>query len=297
MSDPAASGLPVRVSVVIPTFDRPLSLSSCLEAMGRQTYPRNLFEVIVVDDGGRAPLDALIQSYEGTLRITLLRQLNRGPASARNLGASAASGGLIAFTDDDCVPAADWLARLMERHAEAPLSALGGETRNALDGNPYSTASQMLVTYLIDYTRAPQRIQFLPSSNLAFPAETFRSIGGFSARFPRAAAEDRELCDRWQRHGHPVAHVPEAVVHHAHCLSGITFLRQHFLYGRGAFHYHRSRSEARQEPMKLEPVSFYLNLLAYPFKRASLTRGAHLALLLIASQAANAAGFFRERLT
>ena len=101
-----------RFSVVIPTYNRPHHVRRCLNALTRLNYPVAQFEVIVVDDGSPNPLDTCIEPFQERLDIKLLRQENRGPGSARNTGAAVARGTFLAFTDDDCRPAASWLKTL-----------------------------------------------------------------------------------------------------------------------------------------------------------------------------------------
>ncbi len=111
---------------------------------------------------------------------------------------------------------------------------------------------------------------------------------------PLAAAEDRELCDRWVAGGGRLAYVEEARVAHHHPMSPVGFLRQHFNYGRGAFSYHRRRLRRSAEGLRPEPLRFYADLLAYPARRGR--RGVRWPALMILSQVANAAGYVRERL-
>jgi hypothetical protein len=65
-----------------------------------------------------------------------------------------AKGQFLAFTDDDCRPAADWLQALAQRFATAPDHAVGGRTVNALTNNPYTTASQLIVDFVYAYYNA-----------------------------------------------------------------------------------------------------------------------------------------------
>lgn len=284
------------MSIVIPTYNRPTQLAACLRACSRLDYPRDRFEVIVVNDGGIRPLDEVVSQFHGMLTLRLFRQANAGPAAARNRGASEATGEFLVFTDDDCAPAPNWLETLAAQFVASPDCAIGGETPNALTQNVYSTASQLLVSYLLAYySGAPERVRFFPSCNLAFPTKRFRDVGGFDVSFPRSAGEDRELCDRWQHRGYRMIHVPEAVVHHSHHLTAKTFLRQHFHYGRGAFYYHLLRARHRQQPMKVESPAFYVNMLVYPFGKIPFGKAMLVVPLLIAAQAVNAAGFFWER--
>lgn len=287
---------PPVFSVIIPTYGRPRQLMECLQSLARLDYSRDCFEVIVVDDGSEVPPQAAIAAVAAKLDVLLLRQSRAGPAAARNAAALQARGTFLAFTDDDCQPAPDWLRALARRLASNPQCMIGGRTINALPGNPYSTASQLLIDYLYSYYNAdPGQARFVTSNNLAVAAERFRSIGGFDTSFPRPAAEDRELCDRWLYHGYRLMYVPEAVVHHAHTLTFRSFLRQHFTYGRGAFFFHRIRSRRGAGRLRVEPLAFYRNLLRYPSSHAGSAWALSLSVLLAAAQAANAAGFFWER--
>jgi glycosyltransferase involved in cell wall biosynthesis len=280
-------------SIVIPTYARPARLASCLQSLSLLDYPRDHFEVIVVDDGSEKPPETVIDDFCDRLDVVLLAQSHQGPATARNTGAARAKGQFLAFTDDDCEPAPEWLQALASRFAATPDCAVGGRTLNALHNNPCSTASQMLVDYLYDYyNRDPHKAVFFTSNNLALPADRFRTIGGFDTTFSYAAGEDREFCDRWLNRGYPMIYVPEALVRHSHFLGCRTFCKQHFNWGRGAFLFHQVRARRAQGHHKFEPVRFYLNLLRYPFSQGQTKRPLLLALLLLVSQGTNAAGFF-----
>jgi GT2 family glycosyltransferase len=258
-------------------------------------YPRDRFEVIVVDDGSEPPPEGVVASFRDPLDVMLLTQPRAGPAAARNAGAAKARGEFLVFTDDDCAPAPDWLRTLASRFATSQDRAIGGRTLNALPNNLYSTASQLIVDYLYTYYNAdPDRARFFTSNNLALPSDRFHAIGGFDTTFAHAAAEDREFCERWLHHGYPMTCASEAVIYHAHALTFRTFWRQHFNYGRGAFRFHRLRAQRGSGYLKLEPLSFYLTLLRYPFSQARGQQALLLVTLLMVSQAAIAAGFLWE---
>ena len=133
------------ISVVVPTHGRPHYLARCLEALARLTFPREGFEVIVVDDGGDGSNDAVVRPFEDRLDVNLVRQPRAGPGAARNMGADRARGKLLAFTDDDCAPEPRWLGALAAASARAPGHAIGGMTLNGARGNRYSAASQAVV--------------------------------------------------------------------------------------------------------------------------------------------------------
>src|SRR5262249_34753722 len=173
-------------SIVVPTYERPRQLAACLQALARLDYARDHFEVIVVDDGGKTPLVNVIAPVHDRLSVTLLTQPNAGPAVARNTGAMQAKGQYLAFTDDDCMPAPEWLQSLTARFAKTPDHMIGGRTINALPDNLYSTACQVLVDYLYAYYNNADlnHGRFFTSNNLALPADRFRLMGGFDTTFP-----------------------------------------------------------------------------------------------------------------
>ncbi len=281
-----------RFTVIVPTFNRLAQLAQCLHSLSRLDYPRDRLEVIVVNDGGESPAGVIAVS-SGGLNVTLIGQTNTGPAAARNLGIARASGDYCVFTDDDCVVSEGWLHKLALRCREMPGRAVGGSTVNALTGNRYASASQHLSGFVYSfYNREPNRACFFASNNLTFPAEALRRCGGFDRSM--RTSEDRELCDRWLAQGRGMAYATEAVVFHAHQLTFRGFCRQHFGYGRGAFHFYQARRRRGAAGMKLRPFHFYAGLAVRTLKDGSGSGRASLAPLIFLSQAASAAGFFWE---
>ena len=285
----------IRFSIIIPTRNRAKSLARCLAALAQLDYPCAQFEILVVDDGGDQSLAKTFAPFQNALQISLLQQKRAGPAAARNLGAARANGTFLAFTDDDCTSASDWLRTLETKLNALPGCAVGGRTLNALTDNIFSTASELLMHYLYTYyNRDAERARFIASNNFAVGRAAFLEIGGFDATFPLAAAEDRDFCDRWLAHGNPLQFAPAAKVYHAHALTLRSFFLQHWGYGRGAWYFHRARARRGQGRIRFEQSRFYRDLVLYPFAQ-KLERAPLLALLLALTQIANMGGFFWER--
>jgi glycosyltransferase involved in cell wall biosynthesis len=287
---------PPTVSIVVPTFARAAQLERCLDAIAGLEAGTIAFEVVVVDDGGPTPLDALVASYAARLDVRLIRQTRAGPAAARNAGAAVARGRFLAFLDDDCTPEPGWLPAMLHELERDDRRLLGGRVENALTDNPYATASEHIAQFVYDYNRtAGAREPFFTTNNIALAADLFRAVGGFTTAIPSATAEDKELCDRWSANGLALAHVPTMVVRHAHDLTLAGFLRQHFDYGRGILAYRllrrRRRTASRLVP---EPFTFYRDLVWSPLRRPSSVGRARLAGLLVVAQLATAAGAMRE---
>lgn len=285
----------IRFSIIIPTRNRPEPLVRCLAALAQLDYPREQCQIFVVDDDGDQPLSESLAPFQSAINVTLLTQARAGPAAARNLGAARADGTFLAFTDDDCAPAPNWLCVLESRLNAGPGRAVGGQTLNILDEDIYASASQLLIHYLYAYyNRDPEQPRFMASNNFAVRRGEFLEIGGFDVSFPRAAGEDRDFCDRWLKNGNRLVFAPDAIVWHAHRLTLKSFLQQHWGYGRGAWYFHRARARRGQGHIQFERLRFYRDLVLYPFAQ-KFDHAPTLALLLVLTQIANLGGFLRER--
>ena len=295
----AGTGLP-SCTVVIPTRGRPEMLAECVESIARSDYPRDLLEVVIVDDGDADDprSAAAVSAVRDRLDVSLRQTSGRGPAAARNFGASEARGTILLFTDDDCRVDSRWLRSLSEPIRNAPTTAAGGRILNRLGDNRWSTASQRVIDLVYAYYNAdPGQAKFLASNNLAVHADAFSELGGFDERF--RTAEDRDFCRRWLAAGHELIYVPSAVVEHAHRLTGQDFVLQQFAYGRGAFHFHRTA--AREGDSQASSVrGFYAEFprlarrLVQEEGAGDGKRIARLALEIGGWQLANAAGFAWE---
>lgn len=304
-------------SIIIPTFNRPNQLKRCLKSLCALDYPRDRFEAIVVDDGSTLPLDETVESIGAAVKVRLIRVAHGGPAAARNAGALCAQHEYLAFTDDDCAPSPGWLQAFASAYSQKPDPdndpddyLLGGYTRNLLECNPYSTASQLLVDYLYEYYEDGNG-KFFTSNNLTLSSRAFRKLDGFDELFP-PAGEDRDLCRRAADLGMRLQFVPAAEVGHFHAMTLHKFRRQHLTYGKGAFRFHSKRRHGSLEKSELpsrlflgmpksEPLAFYVDLLIYPWRvrhlrKYSRRRAMRLTSLLFLSQIFNAAGYFSRAL-
>ncbi|MEM9399967.1 MAG: glycosyltransferase [Verrucomicrobiota bacterium] len=99
------------VSVIIPVYNDLVRLQKCLNAVDAQSYPKELYEVIVIDNGSLESPKPVTAQYE---YIKLLSELEPGSYAARNTGVLSAKGDILAFTDADCIPDKDWLQQGVE---------------------------------------------------------------------------------------------------------------------------------------------------------------------------------------
>jgi GT2 family glycosyltransferase len=283
-------------SIVIPTRNRPRELAACLETIVALDYPRSKFEVFIVDDGGDLDSSAL-DHVRDSITIRLLKQPHRGPASARNRGVAAASGQYVAFTDDDCAVDRGWLRALAAAFSANPAAIVGGTTISGERASLFAVASQNVIDFLYDHHAAmPDPSRYFTANNLACARDILRNIGGFDESFRRAAAEDRDLCERWSEAGLPLVLEPSAVVTHGSVHRSIArYLAQHFRYGQGAIALRGARQRRGSAPYRA-PAGFFTRLVVFPLRQGISARNVTLSLLAGVSQVSYGVGYVSERL-
>jgi cellulose synthase/poly-beta-1,6-N-acetylglucosamine synthase-like glycosyltransferase len=166
-----------RVSVVVPTCERPVQLERCLAALAAQSLPREEYEVIVVDDACRA-----------------------GPAAARNRGWRRARAPIVAFTADDSEPEPDWLKQGLAAFGEN-VDAVCGSILAPL-GEPADRAAE---------AEDDSRDEF-SSANCFCRKSVLDALGGFDADFKLPGAEDADLHLRLLVRGSRIVREPSAMV-------------------------------------------------------------------------------------
>lgn len=272
------------VQIVIPSHGRPAQLAVCLEVL--QRLDGGPYRTIVVDDGSPESLEAVCAAAGP--HVTCIRQDQAGPAAARNTGVAAAKDAdILLFTDDDCHPRPGWAEALVRAQGSTPMRLVGGRVENGLPGNPYSAASQGILSYSYDaFGGFGDPLAFFTTNNIAARAVDIASVG-FDPGY-RFAAEDRDFSRRWRAAGGTLLYARDAVVDHRHPLTLRRFWRQHLSYGRGARRFHESLASAEGPPLKWGAPRFYAGLLLHPLRRpgpaalrqTALIGIAHLALFL-----------------
>lgn len=198
------------VSVVVPTRGRPERLTALLSCLRQQTLDLGASETIVVVDGGDAATHEILEAERrrGGLRMSVIQHpFPLGPGAARNRGWQAARAPLVAFIDDDCVPAPGWLAAGVQAAAHAAL--IQGRTLP----EPAGTATQGLLTRTVTVAEAGPRFE---TCNIFYDRELLERLGGFDERFGTTpGGEDTDLGWRALGAGARSTFAPEALVYHA----------------------------------------------------------------------------------
>lgn len=198
------------VSVVIPVYNDPHRLRHCLAALEKQTYPSNRYEVLAVDNGSEESIEPVVAEF-GQARAAL--QSIPGSYAARNRGIQLAKGEVLAFTDADCIPAADWVEQGVEALRAGTNVGLVGGGINVF----YSSLGRPTpVEFVDDDMHLNQeracRNGFAFTANVFTHRSVFEEVGPFDDRLKSGG--DVEWGHRVSAHGFNVAYAEAACVAH-----------------------------------------------------------------------------------
>lgn len=216
-----------RFSVIVCTRNGRDRIGRCLDAILRMDHTR--FETIVVDDGSTDGTPGFVAARYPSVRLLQLDPC--GLSAARNAGAAAANGEILAYTDDDCEPDHEWLARLERIFADGRFAAAGGPNlppgpRNWHEAVVCAAPGAPSHVMLDD-----EEAEHLPGCNLTVTKAAFEAIGGFDPRF-QTAGDDVDFCWRLRDAGFRLGFAPGAFVWHWRRPSIRAFLWQQIGYGR-----------------------------------------------------------------
>lgn len=196
------------VSVVVPTHNRPQILADTLESLRDQTGAPHQYEIIVVDDGSDPPVTV-------PEPVRLIRLEGEERSAARNAGASAASGELLIFIDDDIKVSTDFVEKHLSAHREWPDALLVGAIRlpEETRSTPFGQFRQRLEDRGIPQERGlTSKPNICTAANMSIPRVRFQELGGFDPSI--TSGEDQDLALRHAGNGGRIAFIPEASVTH-----------------------------------------------------------------------------------
>ena len=219
------------ISVIIPVRNREKELGRCLESLSRLDYPAQRLEVIVVDDASLDNSAGCAKTWGA--RVVFSGADGAGPAAARNRGAAAAKGDILAFIDSDCTASQAWLKQLVPLFEDTRLAAVGGKVAGmskACDLDRYEDVMSSLC--LGNQQRVSAKGQdtfYLPSCNLLVKKKTFLAMNGFVPDMQ--VGEDVDLCWRMRDQGWRIAYMPFGTIFHEHRNQLWPFMSRRFFYG------------------------------------------------------------------
>lgn len=244
---------PMDVTVIVCTYNRADSLRRTLEALAAQQVPAGVdWELVVVDNNSRDDTRATVERFalEAPLSVTYVFEAKQGVSYARNTGLSHSTGENIAFTDDDVLPAPDWVATLETLMAQSGADVIGGRilpkwpspVPGWLARNKWLHANLALMDHEHPHRLSPKTTHpLIWGANMAFRRSIFDVIGLFDTRRGRIGSrlhggEDVDIVERALAAGAHVLYDPRLVVwHHIPCerIRRRYFLRWYFQGGEG----------------------------------------------------------------
>jgi GT2 family glycosyltransferase len=211
-------------SLVIPTCNRWVSLKRLLVSIEQLETPVSVqIEVLVVDNASTDGTDTFLSKETGKSRrfvINVLKERQKGKASALNLGLGVATGDILLVLDDDIIVDSRLVVKHLECYQQTAFDALQGRILPGIDVDGQPADRDRLREYNIphiDYGEAFCEIRGLTGTNMSFKREVFEKVGFFDTRLGPGAAgfsEDSEYSIRIRKAGFKIGYTPHAVVYH-----------------------------------------------------------------------------------
>ncbi len=260
------------ISVVVVTKNEEDFIEECIDSIFKLDYPRERYEVIVIDGGSIDNTCQIVQKYPARLII----DQNGNLSTSRNIGIDASKGAYIASTDADCIVKNDWLKILVSNILTAPLEVV------AVGGPNLVPECDPLFAKVIGYMQEtffasggmPQSFKIcedkyvlgLPNCNVLYRKEALVKIGGFDEKL--TVGEDAEINSRFTDIGDKYLYVPNAIVWHHREQSLRAFSKKMFSYGKGMGELITNRKVIRWYPF-LPSTSLILLFISYPLIKFS----------------------------
>jgi len=199
------------VSVIIPVYNDTFRLKLCLEALVRQTYPADLVEIIVIDNGSKEDLRKTINAFPF---VRLFREPVPGSYIARNRGVLVAQGKILAFTDSDCIPVLGWLEHGIDTLIENQDIGLIGGKIEFFFKNPLklTTAENYEKMFGFPQKMYVEKHQWAVTANLFTYRNVFDKVGLFNPDLKSGG--DHEWGTRASKAGFKILYCTDAVVRH-----------------------------------------------------------------------------------
>lgn len=171
------------VSVIIPVYNDPFRLQKCLQALEEQTYPKSLYEVIVIDNGSDESITPVVAPFR---QVKTGYETQRGSYAARNKGISVAQGEVVAFTDSDCIPASDWIEKGVLKLLRTPnCGIVGGKVELFCKDPDHPTAAELYEMFIgkpLDQKERVEKELFAVTANLFTFKKVFEQVGYFDKK-------------------------------------------------------------------------------------------------------------------
>jgi glycosyltransferase involved in cell wall biosynthesis len=234
MTDSGEAGSAIDVSVVVATYNREALITTLLQELAKQSFPKDRFEVVVVDDGSEVDPTPRLRSLRLPYRLQAVRQTNRGAAVARDHGISLARGSIVVVIDDDMKVPTDFVERHVAHHAAKPHAVVLGRIRpdESLPAMPiFERFHALMLEKMAEGFRRGEKPRGVDlfTGNVSFRRDDYLVVGGFDRSLGHS--EDAELGIRLEKFGAAFVFAEDAYSIHGSDLQLEKWMRRGPLYG------------------------------------------------------------------
>lgn len=264
----------LQISVVICTYNRAQYLPDALNSLHRQSLPKQMFEVIVVNNNSTDQTEQVCREFivsHPDLFISYMNEPQQGASFARNTGAANANSPLLCFMDDDAIAGPDYLERIVHFFSEHPdAGGLGGRIIPSYIPSEPQWMSHYVSSMVGNFHYAPvagpfKKGKYPLESNMIVPKVLFDKIKGFNTSLPgvkgtlRIGGEGKDFFFRLQDDGAVIYYDPDIIVHHVVEVEKLTpayLYRVASGYGRGE----------RIRTLQIGQTAYLVKIIEYLFK-------------------------------
>jgi glycosyltransferase involved in cell wall biosynthesis len=242
------------VSIIVPVYNGEATINRCLESLLAQDYPKDRYEIIVVDNNSTDGTVGIVRQNP----VSLLKEETQGPGAARNRGLADARGEIVALIDADCYAEALWLKELVRPFRDPEVGGVGGaieSVRNKTAVERFSQERRVVDHRLENVSFHPH----LATANAAFRKDLIDAVGGFDESFAKAS-EDVDLSWRIQlERPCQLVYAEKAVVYHKHRETVRRLFAQSFLYHSTSHELYTkfSHCDNYPRPKVIQTIQFY----------------------------------------
>jgi glycosyltransferase involved in cell wall biosynthesis len=204
------------ISVIIPVYNDKKNITDCIHSVLGQSFPRDRFEIIVVDNNSNDGTAEIIRNFK---EIRYHFEGKKGAAASRNSGIAISQGSIIAFTDSDCIVDKNWLTEI--DNSIITCDALAGYS-DGINKNWIAEVEAEEYEHLMDMIRNNSSMIRMDTRNCAVKKSLLQSLDGFDEKIA-CSIEDWELSARALAAGYCIRFNQKMIVHH---VNGTLFLRQ-----------------------------------------------------------------------
>ncbi len=235
----------LKISIVVVCYNEEKNIAECLESLVSQSYPKDSYEIIVVDgnseDSTREIVARYVEKYDF---IRLVVEPKRYTAMTRNRGLLSAKYDHLAYTDADCVVPEDWLSVMAEgflknKEIDPSIVGIGGSNFAPPDSSSFTQAVQIaLDTFIGSFGSVtgksypePRYVTDLPTLNVLYEKKVLKKIGLFDESL-RHEGEDADLNFRLRKAGFKLFYIPQSYVFHRYRATPGKWWKNMYRYGK-----------------------------------------------------------------